>query len=91
MLDEFHAGSKKVPTNRHRIPEVGSDPLKAVIKETKLSPKSNFVWDHDGRRQIKKKKQPERVITSNASLHKVDLPRINPNAKNILSPKGTFS
>ena len=31
------------------------------------------------------------MITSNASLHKVDLPRINPNSSNILSPKGTIS
>ena len=45
----------------------------------------------DGRREKKPKKKPERVITSNASLHKVDLPRIDPNKTNILSPKGTFS
>ena len=60
MLDEFHSGKKKVPTNRHRIPAVGEDPLNSVLErnKTQISPKTNFLWDMDGRKQIKPKKQP---------------------------------
>lgn len=95
ILDEFHTGKKKVPVNRHRIPSVGDDHNNAQSsverKKAQNSPKSDYVWDYDGRRHKKSKKLPGQVITSNASLHKVDLPRINPNTINVLSPSGTLS
>ena len=47
------------------------------------------MWDLDGRRHKKPKKSAgQKVITSNASLHKVDLPRIKNNPPDKLSPKG---
>lgn len=44
------------------------------------------MWDMDGRRHVKPKGSKGRVITSNATLHKVDLPRINPSHPDVLSP-----
>ena len=84
MLDAFNA-SKKVPVNRHRIVTV-ADPQKEMTVGSgapgrkKPSPESRgpYMWDMDGRRHKKPKNQPKRVITSNASLHKVDLPIIKP-------------
>ena len=97
ILDTFNIkgsgkGTKKVPVNRHRIPNVGvsqhmCDHGFGEPHRRKASPVDHdaYVWDMDGRRHKKSKKNNPIVITSNASLHKVDLPNINPNN---LSPKG---
>ena len=95
-MDEFHTGKKKIPINRHRIPAVGDEPNSKFgadgAPKPKLSPNADYIWDMDGRRTKKPKKKVGQVITSNASLHKVDLPKINPNNTSIaLSPKGNSS
>ena len=93
ILDTFNDKPKsKVPPNRHRIPAVGDQNLGR--KETKRigdSPDGGFIWDMDGRRHKKPKSKPKRVITSNASLHKVDLPRIKPGEPTVLSPGNNYS
>ena len=55
MLDEFHSGKKKVPVNRHRIPDVGTG--YEAPKPLKLSPNSEYIWTLDGRRIKKPKKK----------------------------------
>jgi hypothetical protein len=87
ILDAFNKNQKKVPTNRHRIPNVGGADMDFGKPGRKLSPvdKDAFIWDMDGRRHKKSSKKHPVVITSNVSLHKVDLPNIRPSN---LSPKG---
>ena len=86
-LDTFHAGKSKVPINRHRIPQV----MGGEFERRKISPvdTKKYMWDLDGRKHPLSKKKAQRVITNNASLHKVDLPRIKPGQTGILSPSGT--
>lgn len=90
VLDEFHSGKKKIPVNRHRIPNVGDESQLKVGggavggRKAGVSPET-FIWDMDGRRHKKPKRSPQRVITSNASLHKVDLPKIR-QPKDVLTP-----
>ena len=55
MLDEFHSGKKKVPVNRHRIPDVGTG--YEAPKQIKLNPNSEYIWTLDGRRIKKPKKK----------------------------------
>lgn len=79
VLDEFHTGKKKIPVNRHRIPNVGEDRAAsgALNGNRKLNGSPDaFIWDMDGRRHKKPKNKPNRIITSNASLHQVDFPKI---------------
>ena len=82
ILDEFNTTNKNIPKNRHRIPKVGDEKIQigsaSLGRVRKISPENTpFDWDMDGRRHKKSKKKPERVVTTNASLQKVDLPRIN--------------
>ena len=82
-LDSFDTGKVPIPINRHRIPRVGDDTQVVVGSgapgkrgKNSQSPDASFMWDMDGRRHKKPKKKSQRVITSNASLHKVALPGI---------------
>ena len=45
----------------------------------------------DGRKFKKPKKAPGRTVTSNATLHKVDLPKLKPGQTMIISPKQNTS
>lgn len=82
VLDQYHSGKRKIPVNRHRIPNVGDETQLKVGSgalggdRPKRGSPDAFIWDMDGRRHKKPKNTPQRVITSNASLHKVDLPKI---------------
>jgi hypothetical protein len=83
LLDTFDTAKKPIPINRHRIPNLGAEKVLKVSsgapgnrgKESQ-SPDGPFMWDMDGRKHKKPKKKPQRVITSNASLHKVALPPV---------------
>ena len=95
-LDEFDTEKKKVPVNRHRIPRV--EDFLAASGAPKKGPNAGygaldgpFIWDANGRRQKAPKNVPPQKVTSNASLSKVDLPRIKPGEKGILSPSGVQS
>ena len=83
-MDEFHAGKKPIPVNRHRIPAIGDEKVFVGSGAPKRGPPGrlgtspdSFLWDMDGRRHKKPKQpKPQRAITQNASHRKVDLPKI---------------
>jgi len=94
ILDEFDSGKRKVPVNRHRIPNVNDNPINVGSQNIKrkgpspLRADETFAWDMDGRKFKKPKKAQGRTVTSNVSVHKVDLPKLMPGQTMILSPNG---
>ena len=89
-MDEFDTEKKKIPVNRHRIPRV-EDVVVGSGAPKKVPQDGPFVWDANGRRRKAPKNISPQKVTSNASLNKVDLPRIKPGQKAILSPAGVQS
>jgi len=75
-LDKFDA-SKKIPQNRHRIPNIGDQNV--TEKKRKISPADvkSYDWDMDGRRHPKPKKNKVvgQIIDQN-QVKRVDLPEI---------------
>ena len=90
-MDEFDTEKKKIPVNRHRIPRVEDVVVGSGAPKKVVPADGSFIWDANGRRQKAPKNVPPQKVTSNASLSKVDLPRIKPGEKAILSPAGVQS